>query len=133
MTFTERVTHSARLFSDPAARLQHFSDFYHPKAVFHGYAPSGSLDFAEAQKFYVALWNAFPDFQVRILRAVEEANMMAFHYTWEGTHQSMYAGTAPSGRRVRMAGMSFVRFEGRQVIERWNVSDSGHLMTQLKG
>lgn len=29
--------------------------------------------------------------------------------------------------------MSFVRFEGEQVIERWNISDSGSLLAQLGG
>jgi predicted ester cyclase len=133
MKLTERVTESARWFSDPSARVRHFSEFYHPQAVFHGYVRGSSLDLAQACNFYSTLWEAFPDFRVRILRAVEEPGMVAFHYSWEGTHKGAYAGFAPSNHQVHIVGMSFVRFEAQQVIERWNVSDSGVLVTQLRG
>ena len=133
MNLTQRVTESARLFSDPSARIRHLSDFYHPQAVFHGYVPDRSLDFAQAKRFYLYLWEAFPDFTVHILRAVEDQNMLALHYAWEATHKGMYAGFAASNNRVQVVGMSFVRFEAEQVIERWNVSDSGLFLSQLKG
>lgn len=133
MTRVEQLKLSAALFSDPAERIRHFGTFYHSKAVFHGYARESSLDFESARKFYSALWSAFPDFQVQVLRELEDDDMVAFHYVWEGTHRGPFAGIPPSNRRVRVEGMSFVRFDGEQVIERWNISDSGSLLAQLGG
>lgn len=133
MTRVEQLKRSAALFSDPTERSRHFAAFYHSKAVFHGYARESSLDFESARKFYAALWSAFPDFQVQVLREIENSDMLAFHYVWEGTHLGPFEGIAPSNRRVRVEGMSFVRFEGEQVIERWNISDFGSLLRQLVG
>src|SRR5438034_6074897 len=115
---------AATRFSDPASRLSHFAEFYHHDAIFHGYASDGALDFTAAQKFYAHLWSAFPDFDVQIVRAIEDKPLIAFHYTWSGTHRGLFAGIPATGRAIRAEGMSFIRSQGSQVIERWNVSDS---------
>ena len=129
----DRLLQSAASFSDPAERMRHFADFYHPKAVFHGYVRDMSLDFLSARDFYAGLWSAFPDFRVRICHAVEDGEMIGFHYVWEGTHRGPFSGITPSNRQVRVEGMGLMRFEAQQVIERWNVSDSRSLMVQLRG
>jgi hypothetical protein len=65
MTLKEQLLGSARLFSDALVRLQHFSELYHPKAMFHGYTPDCWLDFAAARSFYVATGRLFPTFMSR--------------------------------------------------------------------
>lgn len=127
----DRLTEAAARFSDPVTRMSQFSEFYHPEALFHGYVRDRALDFAAARDFYAALWSAFPDFHVEIVRAIENGPLVAFHFRWSGIHRGSFADIAATNRQVRTEGMSLLRFQGQQVIERWNVSDLRVLIDQL--
>ena len=67
---------------------------------------------------------AFPDLSVTVERAIAEGDIVAFHFTLTGTHLGVIAGIAPTGKRVTIAGMDFVRVEDGQVTDVWSVQDS---------
>src|SRR5258708_2969756 len=105
---------AAARFSEPASRIEHFAEFYHRDALFHGYSRDAAIDFLSARKFYAGLWSAFPDFKVQIVRAVESETLLAFHYAWSGTHRGTFLGAPPTDRHIRAEGMSFLRFQERR-------------------
>ena len=49
----------------------------------------------------------------------------------EGTHKGSQLGVAPSGKRVRIAGIVIVRIANGQIVEGWNSWDQLGLLRQI--
>jgi predicted ester cyclase len=49
----------------------------------------------------------------------------------EGTHQGDGLGVAPTGRRVRVAGIVMARIEDGKIVEAWNNWDQLGLLRQI--
>jgi predicted ester cyclase len=78
------------------------------------------------------IWAALPDSRVEALRAVEDGGLVAGHLRLTGTHEGELMGAAPTGNRVDVEIMTFLRFgENGKVAERWNLLDSLALLSQL--
>jgi predicted ester cyclase len=56
---------------------------------------------------------------------------VAAHKTFSGTHLGEFLGLPPTGRRVTIRVMDFVRYEDGKIAEHWNVVDIAGLMQQL--
>jgi predicted ester cyclase len=63
---------------------------------------------------------------------VAEGDLVAVHLRVSGTHQGEFMGAAPTGTRIEVGVMAFLRFgaDGR-VSERWTRLDDVALLTQL--
>jgi predicted ester cyclase len=60
-----------------------------------------------------------------------EQKALAFRWTATATHAGEGLGIAPTNKRVRFEGMGFVRCQGGQVVEGWNVFDQLGMMQQV--
>jgi steroid delta-isomerase-like uncharacterized protein len=67
---------------------------------------------------------AFPDLGVTVERMIAEGDVVAFHFVLTGTHLGIIARIAPTGKRVTIAGMDFVRVRDGQLTDVWSVQDS---------
>jgi len=76
---------------------------------------------------------AFPDLTLTIEDLVAEGDLVAVRGTWRGTHQGVFRGVLPIGRRIQLTGMAFWRIAGGQICESWNLIDMPALMRQLQG
>jgi predicted ester cyclase len=94
------------------------------------YALSWGDDF---KRFLSELWRAFPDLHVVVDAQVAEGDLVASRVTSEMTHHGAWQGIAPTGRRVRMPGMSFDRVVGGKIVDHWSVPDFLGVVTQLGG
>jgi len=79
------------------------------------------------------LRSAFPDLTVTIEDLVAEGDLVAVRSTWRGTHQGVFQGVLPIGRRIELSGMAFWRIAGGQIREGWSLIDLPGLMRQLQG
>lgn len=80
-----------------------------------------------------ALRAAFPDLGITIEHLVAEGDLVAVRGTWRGTHQGLFRGVPPIGRRIELTGMAFWRIAGGQICESWNLIDLPALLRQLQG
>jgi predicted ester cyclase len=62
---------------------------------------------------------------------VGEAGKLADRYTISGTHVRPVLGIAPTGRIIRLSGITIVRISGGKLAERWAVTDQLSLLHQL--
>ena len=79
-----------------------------------------------------AIRQAFPDHDARVVLMVAEGDLVATYKTFTGTHRGEFFGNPPTGKRVTIRVMDFVRYAGGKVAEHWNIVDFAGLMEQLK-
>lgn len=74
----------------------------------------------------------FPDLETTPRTAVADEGTVAVEWQYEGTHRhGELFGVQPSGRRVRVDGMTFYRIAEGKVVEERGVVDVLGLMQQL--
>jgi predicted ester cyclase len=78
------------------------------------------------------MWASFPDVGITKLGLIAEGELLAVHLRASGTHQGEFMGAPPTGNRIEVETMAFLRFGGDgKVVERWTRLDEVALMTQL--
>ncbi len=80
------------------------------------------------------MWRAFPDLH----HVLVEEDIVAFHPTMTGTHLGVYdigpfRTLPPTGRKIRMRHMHFLRWQDNKNTELWHLMDTPSLMRQLTG
>jgi predicted ester cyclase len=61
--------------------------------------------------FYDALWRTFPDSHLVINDLIVEGNKAVSRYTFTGTQKGEFMGIPPSGKRVKVDGMTILHFD----------------------
>ena len=85
----------------------------------------------EFKPFVRNLRGALPDIHITIDDMLAEGDKVTVRITVEGTHKGANLGIAPSGRRVRIAGLVIVRIANGQLVEGWNSWDQLGLLRQI--
>ena len=86
---------------------------------------------AEFKPFARNLRGALPDIRMVIEDILAEGDKVTVRITVEGTHLGGQLGVAPTGRRIRIAGVVIVRIAGGQIVEGWNSWDQLGLLRQI--
>jgi len=99
--------------------------------VDHDPAPGQPAGAEGMKQFATMLRGAFPDLHAEIDEIIEEGDIVAFRYTVSGTHEGEFNGIAPTGRKIQVRAMEFLRFSDGKMVERWGVTDQIGLLEQL--
>lgn len=79
----------------------------------------------------IARLAAFPDARVLVDEDFGDASAMAARLTLTGTHLGAGPYGAPTGRRVRLNGMTQLRVEGDRIVAAWELWDELRLLAQI--
>jgi steroid delta-isomerase-like uncharacterized protein len=74
---------------------------------------------------------AFPDFNVDVVKLLADDDSVAFAYTMTGTHKGNFMGIPGTGRKVKIRGLQISRFENGKMVERWGSSDQLGILQQI--
>jgi predicted ester cyclase len=74
---------------------------------------------------------AFPDWREEIVELVAEGDTVAGRFRCSGTHLGQFLGEAPTGRRMEVEEVFFLRAEGGRFVDFWALEDSLGRMRQL--
>jgi steroid delta-isomerase-like uncharacterized protein len=103
-----------------------------PNAVFHVpgrpeplQGPSGYLAIIEMMRA------GFPDIQWTLEETVAEGDKVAARFTMRGTHEGIFFGVPPSGRKINVKAMNFYRFTGGKIVEEHGQPDLLGLLQQI--
>ena len=100
--------------------------------VAHASLPIGELHGPEGvARYFATLREAFPDLHFTIDDQIAEADRAVTRWTARGTHTGAFRGIPPSGRQVRMTGITINRVAGGKVVEGWMNLDELGLLQQL--
>jgi len=75
---------------------------------------------------------AFPDVRVSVERWVVDGDTVVSEELFEGTHRGLFAGLAPTGRRVRIPVVHLSRVTDGAIVDRVAYHDSAAILRQLQ-
>ena len=74
---------------------------------------------------------AFPDLKFELVDMVSEGDRAACHIRITGTHKGDFMGMAPTGKKIDVGGVDFVRIRDGRTAEHWGYSADLVMMEQL--
>ncbi len=77
------------------------------------------------------LRSAFPDLCFTVEDQFVKRDKVVVRWIARGTHQGRFLGVAPTGKPVRVAGMTIGRIAGGKIVEEWCNWDALGLILQL--
>jgi steroid delta-isomerase-like uncharacterized protein len=75
--------------------------------------------------------HAFSDISNSIEEIIGEDNIVAFRFTIRATHTGTYGGIPPTGKKIVLTGMDFVRVSDGKIVELWSNQDALGMLRQL--
>lgn len=113
------------------SRFDELSDIFYPDYVTHGLPAEMAPGPEGAKQMVLAFKKAFPDFRMTIEEMVAEGNAVMARWKAVATHQGLYRGIAPTGKKVNIFGIALYHFVGDKIKEGWLVRDDLGTLRQL--
>lgn len=129
MTHREILELALERFGTQADRQRYF-ELYSEDVVLHGYE-GVEPGLASVKQFYAGIWGAFPDARVTVEDVVEQGDNLAVRFVLTATHQGPFFGVPATGRPIRLAGITILRFGGAKCVERWSAADFLAVLGQI--
>ena len=109
-----------------------YYEVYADGVVAHGFPPDVTPDIDGIRAMFGGMWVAFPDLHGDLQHLVLEEDTAAVHFRVTGMHEGEFMGIPPTGKRIDIEVMAFLRFtdEGK-IAERWTVMDQVGMLNQL--
>ena len=83
------------------------------------------------KRMFTEFYIAFPDWREEIVELVAEGDTVAGRFRCSGTHQGEFLGEPPTGKRMDVEEVFFVRVEDGRFVDFWALEDSLGRMRQL--
>ena len=83
------------------------------------------------KRSFTAFRAAFPDWRMEIAELVAEGNTVVGRFRCSGTNQGEFKGEPPTGRRMKIDEVYFLRVEDGKFVDFWALEDDLARMRQL--
>lgn len=98
-------------------------------------AAGNDADFGKGREGFKQQWrqwqSAFPDIHFEIEEMIAEGDTVVARWTLTGTHQGPFLGLAPTGKRIRVGGMSLDHLKDGVLVSGFDGWDNLGLRQQL--
>jgi steroid delta-isomerase-like uncharacterized protein len=121
-----------------AGDMKAFADLFADDYVNHqnsaaAPAPSGKSAKKATVEFFTNRVNALSGLTVGIEASLAEGDLCAASFVYEGVHDAVYYGYAPTGRKLRFTSCDIFRLADGKIAEHWGMGDIAGVLAQLKG
>lgn len=82
--------------------------------------------------FFAARLKGLPDLTVTVEASVAAGDRAAASFVYEGTHNGVYFGVAPTGKRLRFTSCDIFRIAGGEIAEHWGMGDIAGILAQIR-
>ena len=82
-------------------------------------------------RLFAEFRTAFPDWQEEIVQLVVEGDAVTGRFRCSGTHRGEFLGEAPTGKRMNVEEVFFVRVKDGKFVDFWGLEDSLGRLRQL--
>ena len=82
-------------------------------------------------RLFTEFYSAFPDWREEIVQLVAEGDTVAGRFRCSGTHLGEFLGEPPTGKRMDVEEVFFLRVEEGKFVDFWGLEDSLNRMRQL--
>ena len=83
------------------------------------------------KRLFAEFRSAFPDWREEIVELVAEGETVAGRFRCSDTHLGEFLGEAPTGKRMEVEEVFFLRAEDGKFVDFWGLEDSLGRMRQL--
>jgi predicted ester cyclase len=83
------------------------------------------------KRLFAEFRSAFPDWHEEIVELVAEGDTVAGRFRCSGTHLGEFLGEAPTGKRMEVEEVFFLRAKDGRFVDFWGLEDSLGRMRQL--
>ena len=83
------------------------------------------------KRLFAEFRTAFPDWHEEVVQLVAEGDTVAGRFRCSGTHLGKFLGNPPTGKRMEVEEVFFVRAEGGRFVDFWGLEESLGRMRQL--
>ena len=83
------------------------------------------------KRSFTAFRSAFPDWHMEIAELVAEGNTVVGRFRCSGTNQGDFKGVPPTGKRMEVDEVYFLRVAGGKFVDFWALEDDLARMRQL--
>ena len=83
------------------------------------------------RRSFTAFRSAFPDWRMEIVEMVAEGDTVAARFRCSGTNEGEFRGAPPTGRRMEVDEVYFLRVEDGKFVYFWGLEDDLKRMRQL--
>jgi predicted ester cyclase len=121
-----------------AADMKAFADLFAEDYVNHQIsaaapAPAGKSMKRATVEFFTNRVNALSGLTVSVETSLAEGDKCAASFVYEGVHDAVYYGYAPTGRKLRFTSCDIFRVAEGKIAEHWGMGDIAGVLAQLKG
>ena len=102
-----------------------------PDFIDHAALPGQAPGLEGAKQKWAMYLTGLPDLRVTIEELVAEGDKVGVRRSYAGTHRGELLGVPPTGKQVRIGGISIFRLAGGKIAEHWEQLDRLALMQQL--
>jgi steroid delta-isomerase-like uncharacterized protein len=96
------------------------------------WVPPGFPEGRDATKtFFAMVLSAFPDLTYEVEDVIAQGDRVAVRIVWRGMQTGEFMGYSPSGKRVTLNGIEWMRMGDGRIAEHWGVEDDLGMMQQL--
>ena len=108
-----------------------FEELFADDFVDHTPQPGMTPNKDGVRDLYHRLRVAFPDFRADIHWQAADGELVTTYKTYHGTHQGMFLGVAPTGRKIHFETVDVMRVRNGKITDHWGVANLFSLMQQL--
>ncbi len=83
--------------------------------------------------FFARRVDALAGLKVSVEAQSRAGGLCAASFAYEGVHQAVYYGVAPTGRKLRFTSCDIFRLTNGRIAEHWGMGDIAGVLAQLKG
>ena len=95
--------------------------------------PADSSQKQATVAFFTHRVDALAGLKVSIEASLSQGDLCAASFVYEGVHQAVYYGVAPTGRKLRFTSCDIFRIADGKIAEHWGMGDIAGVLAQLKG
>jgi steroid delta-isomerase-like uncharacterized protein len=114
----------AALFSD--SYVNHQMSAAAPRAA-------GTIPKQATVAVFTGRLKGLPDLEVAIEAMVASEDKVAASFVYTGTHQGVYLGVPPTGRKLRFTSCDIFTVKDGLIVEHWGMGDIAGTLAQMKG
>jgi predicted ester cyclase len=96
-------------------------------------APAGISAKQATVGFFRGRVEALAGLKVSVEASLAQGDLCAASFLYEGVHQAVYYGVAPTGRKLRFTSCDIFKVLDGKIAEHWGMGDIAGVLAQLKG
>jgi steroid delta-isomerase-like uncharacterized protein len=113
-----------------AGNLDGYLELYDENIKLHGYTPE-PMGKADVREFYKGIFAAFAGVQLEFHEVFGADEALCIRFVMAGRHDGTFMGVPPTGRDIRLDGITILHFRDGRCIERWSQADMLGLLVQV--